>query len=222
MYSCAGARVPPSGEPASDAAPRIAGAVLAAAVDGVEPRLLALVAVPPDVEGDVEVVGGGAQRALDGVAEVRRADLHQADRLRALAAPAVGADRMAGCAVGRVVGPVAEVGLRPVGLLGHLGPQGVLVEAPLAGRPLDDLVRRAREAAGRPGELGGVGTPGRGVVAGVARPHLGAAATHGRGAGGVARQGPADADPAEVGARARRRCRAPGRSSSARTGRRAR
>ena len=41
--------------------------------------------------------------------------------------------------------------MRPPRLLGRLGPHDVLVDAPLARRPLDDLVGRAGEVAGHPG-----------------------------------------------------------------------
>ena len=119
---------------------------------------------------------------------------------------------MAGRAlVGRVAPPVAEVGLSPVRLLGDLGPDDVLVDAPLARRPLDDLVGRAGERPVHPPELvGGVPVPGvervaGGCVAGrVLRAHLGGR-THPAGARCAARRRGARRQRDEVPGRGRRR-----------------
>src|SRR3954466_4036662 len=92
--------VPPPGVPAADAAPDVAGGVVLASFGGVEPGLVAFEAGAPGGEGDVEVVGRGGPGVGEGPLPVGIADLHQADGFGALAGFAVGADGMAGSAVG--------------------------------------------------------------------------------------------------------------------------
>src|SRR5262249_24866442 len=82
------------------------------------------------------------RRVLEGVAV-----LQDAEALRALARPAVGAKAMSGRARARVRVPVAHAVLPPPAFLGCLSVDDVLVDAPLAGCPAQDLVRCARDVA---------------------------------------------------------------------------
>ncbi len=113
-------RVPPAGEPHADAAPHVAGGVVPAPLDGVEPPLVALEAVAPEAQGDVDIERrrrlGVAHTVVEGPRDGRGAHLHDAERLAV----------------------VADVGHRPVRLLGRLGPHDVFVDPPLAGTPLED------------------------------------------------------------------------------------
>src|SRR5262250_526892 len=104
----AGRHVPPPAEPAPDAAPRVAGRVRLAVLDGVEPALVPLEADPPDRVREIGVERGRAGDARPRGLLVRVPVLEDPEALRALAGLAVGARAPAGCAAGGIAGPVAE------------------------------------------------------------------------------------------------------------------
>src|SRR5262249_29913702 len=110
--------VPTAREPGADATPQVAGDVVLAALDGVEPGVLTLVARAPHGVRVVEVVRRRVQRGGEGDLVVRVADLQQADGLRALPGCAVDTDAVAGSAGAGVGAVVTHRRHRPPGLLG--------------------------------------------------------------------------------------------------------
>ncbi len=135
---------PAPGVPAPDAAPHVPGLVGADVRHRVEPGLVAVVARPPDRVRGVRVHRRGRRDRRPAGLLVRVPVLQDAPALRAQAGHAVHAQAVAGRAAGGV--PVAQLGLPPPAFHGGLGEDDVLADAPLAGRPAQDL-------AGRPGEV---------------------------------------------------------------------
>src|SRR6202007_2592114 len=140
-----GRGVPAVGEPAADAAPHVAPVIVADVLAGVEPGLVAVVAGPPDGVGGVGVHGGGVTHRGPGALLAGVVVLQDAVALRA--AGVLGGGLVAGRAGTGADAPVAERALPPPALHGRLGEHDILVDAPLAGGPAQDLLGGAGEVA---------------------------------------------------------------------------
>src|SRR5580692_9302441 len=142
-----GSGTPAAGEPPADAAPGVPGLVLSAARHGVQPRLVAVKAGPPDPVRGVRVHRGRVDHAGPAAVLVRIAILQDPVTLRALTGLAVLAELVPGRTVGGVGAPVPLGVLLPPALHRCLREHDVLVDPPLAGGPAQDVDRGAGEIA---------------------------------------------------------------------------
>src|SRR5260370_21179713 len=136
--------MPAPGEPAPDAAPRVAGPVHAPGLPGVQPGLVPVIAGPPDGVGGVGVHRGRLGDPRPAGPLERVPVLQDAVTLRALAVRTEAVARRAGAGVGA---PVTQGGLVPPALHGGLGADDVLADAPFARGPAQGLTGRAPEVA---------------------------------------------------------------------------